>query len=301
MGELNLRKQCPYFNWQYLFRVIAWRFCEIFSRVCLLVLIWINLGGVSLSIILSIELMACFKFCTLNKTPDIMGNMMYLTMTLKKNGFFFFYRFFSHYIFLILITIFAAVDFHSYSVPQFTERNSITFGSKLGLIFFVWSWLGGIISNCAFIGVLGLGAIGGAETNRDIIEYLRARQFDEAQQLLMFGVNPKVDKNGNNILHGLCRFGRIKGMVWMKKYCKTNKEYINAKNSNGERTPIMVCAFNAYANYETEKETQEREEIILYLLEQGAETHHKDELGHDILYYCKKVGLKNAENVILKM
>merc|ERR1712228_12763 len=302
--ELNLRKKCPPFNWQYLFRVIAWRFCEISSHVCMLVLIWINLGGVSLSIILSIELIGCFIFCIIDKTPDMMGNMMYLTMAHNKNGFDFFkfYRFLSHYIFLILITIFADNDFDSVSVPKYTDRNLMTFGRDLGTLFFVWSWIGGIIAHCASIGVMKYGGIGrNADTNRDIVEYLSAKQFAEAEQLLMFGVNPKVDKNGNNILHGLCRFGRIKGMVWMKKYCKTNKEYINAKNSNGERTPIMVCAFNAYANYETKKETQEREEIILYLLEQGAETHHKDELGHDTLYYCKKVGLKNAENVILKM
>merc|ERR1712228_1128934 len=298
--QLNLRKKFPFFNWRYLFRVIAWRFCEISSRVCMLVLIWINLGGVSLSIILSIELIACFIACCYDKTPDMMGNIMYLIMASEKMGFgfFMFYRFLSHYILLILITIFAAVDVDSVSVPEFTERNSITFGRELGLIFFVWSWMGGIIGHCAFIGVVSFGGIGGADTNRDIVEYLMARQFAEAEQLLMFGVNPKVNKYRQNVLHGLCRYARIDGMVWLKKYCKKNKEYINAKNCFGD-TPIMMCAYHADGIIYQEK--QEREEIILFLLEQGAETHHKGNAGKDLLYYCKKNGLKNAENMILKM
>merc|ERR1712228_1152131 len=236
-------------------------------------------GGVSLSIILSIELIACFIACCYDKTPDMMGNIMYLIMASEKMGFgfFMFYRFLSHYILLILITIFAAVDVDSVSVPEFTERNSITFGRELGLIFFVWSWMGGIIGHCAFIGVVSFGGIGGADTNRDIVEYLMARQFAEAEQLLMFGVNPKVNKYRQNVLHGLCRY---------------------AKNCFGD-TPIMMCAYHADGIIYQEK--QEREEIILFLLEQGAETHHKGNAGKDLLYYCKKNGLKNAENMILKM
>merc|ERR1712228_1126164 len=302
--ELNLRKKCPPFNWQYLFRVIAWRFCEISSHVCMLVLIWINLGGVSLSIILSIELIGCFIFCIIDKTPDMMGNMMYLTMSRDKKGFRFFklYRFLSHYILLILITIFAAVDFDSDSVPEFTDRNSITFAHELGLIFFVWSWMGGIISHWAFIGGHIFYDSKEAETNRDIVEYLIDGQFAEAEQLLMFGVDPKIDRDDNNILHGLCKYGSIEGMIWIKKYCKKNKEYINAKNYYG-MTPIMECVHDTYYIYMDEKEKQEREEIILFLLKQGAETHHKDEDDHDILHYCKENGLKNAEleDMLLKM
>merc|ERR1712228_742669 len=209
------------------------------------------------------------------------GNMMYLTMTVEKNGFefFMFYSFLSHYVLLILITIFAAVDFDSDSVPKYTDRNSITFAHELGLIFFVWSWLGGIIAHCAFIGVSSYGDSNEADTNRDIVEYLEADQFAEAEQLLIFGVHPKVER-GNNVLHGLCHYGKIEGMVWLKKYCKTNKEYINAKNNFG-KTPIMECALPA----EWDDNKKEREEIILFLLKQGAETRHKDKFGRDLLYY----------------
>ena len=66
--ELGLRKECPPSNWQYLVRVIGWRFFEISSRVCLLVLIWTNLGGLALCIILSVELIGYLVACVMEKT-----------------------------------------------------------------------------------------------------------------------------------------------------------------------------------------------------------------------------------------
>ena len=68
--DLKFKKQLCFvhLNWQYLFRVIVWRYFEISSRVCLCVLIWINVGGLPLCIILGIELVVCFIFCVLEKT-----------------------------------------------------------------------------------------------------------------------------------------------------------------------------------------------------------------------------------------
>ena len=59
MKELNARCECPCLNWQYLFRLLGFRFCEISSRMAMLVLLWINLGGLALLMILFVELLAC--------------------------------------------------------------------------------------------------------------------------------------------------------------------------------------------------------------------------------------------------
>merc|ERR1712228_896029 len=209
------------------------------------------------------------------------------TMAHNKNGFDFFkfYRFLSHYIFLILITIFADNDFDSVSVPKYADRNLMTFGRDLGTLFFVWSWLGAIIAPCAFIVVMAYSDSTFGDSNRDIVDYFINNQSAEAEQLLMFGVNPKVDENDNNILHGLCKYGRIKCMVWMKKYCKANKEYINAKNNKGY-TPIMTCANpNPNPKPYNEKEKPEREEIILFLLQQKW------------IKECDEYVIKNAQKV----
>ena len=46
---------CSCINYKYFIRVIFWRFLEISSRIVLLTLVWVNLGGISIFIILGAE------------------------------------------------------------------------------------------------------------------------------------------------------------------------------------------------------------------------------------------------------
>eukprot|EP01083_Nonionella_stella_P066966 176780_1 len=98
---------CVQFNWQYLVRVILWRFLEISGRVCLCVLIWINIGGFALVVILGCELMICFIFCVVEKTPDAMGNIMYISFGTKKGyvRWFWIYRVLFFYVYIIMVTV----------------------------------------------------------------------------------------------------------------------------------------------------------------------------------------------------
>eukprot|EP01083_Nonionella_stella_P078773 215773_1 len=45
----------PFINWKYVVRVFFWRFLEISSRITLLVLTWVNLGGKAIFFLLAIE------------------------------------------------------------------------------------------------------------------------------------------------------------------------------------------------------------------------------------------------------
>ena len=56
------------FNWQYFMRIIWWRFLEISNRIFLLVLIWLNLGGLAFSIIISAELLTYIVLCVYDKS-----------------------------------------------------------------------------------------------------------------------------------------------------------------------------------------------------------------------------------------
>ena len=47
---------CPCINHRWVVRVVLWRFLEISSRITLLCLVWINLGGLSIFIILGLEM-----------------------------------------------------------------------------------------------------------------------------------------------------------------------------------------------------------------------------------------------------
>ena len=122
-----------------------------------------------------------------------MMNMLCLVVAHGDSGifivFFLIYRALSHYIFMILISIFAAVDFESFSVPSYDHRHRITFGSDLGLFLFVWAWTAGIISHVSFYFVMNrMGADGAKETTRNIVTLLRYRQIAEAEQLYLFGI-----------------------------------------------------------------------------------------------------------------
>ena len=63
-GMVSTCKVCciPCINSWWFVRVILWRFVEITCRVFLLVLIWINLGGATLMIILTLETLLCLVF-----------------------------------------------------------------------------------------------------------------------------------------------------------------------------------------------------------------------------------------------
>ena len=50
-------------NWRWLVRVFCWRFLEISSRICIFTLIWLNLGGLTVFIILLVELLYLVMLC----------------------------------------------------------------------------------------------------------------------------------------------------------------------------------------------------------------------------------------------
>merc|ERR1712228_86866 len=131
-----------------------------------------------------------------------------------------------------------------------------------------------------------------------LLSYLRQAYFKQAIAWMDAGVETVVDEYGDNALHALCCCGKIGGMDLLKQILKSCPQYLNAQNKEGS-TPVMICA--EYARYDlNEKRKQAREQIILFLLEQGAEIHHK--CGSlDLLHYCKSLGLKNVEIMILKM
>ena len=69
---INFKCKCKFpfihISWLYLVRVILWRFLEITCRINLCLLIWINIGGFTLSVILSVELFVCLIICIAEKS-----------------------------------------------------------------------------------------------------------------------------------------------------------------------------------------------------------------------------------------
>ena len=116
----------------------------------------------------------------------------------------------------------------------------------------------------------------------------------------------------------MCRYGNDDSIDLVERVCETVPEHINAKDKEGE-TPLHLwsvkCQSIGIAEYLLKKGAAKDNKgmtpimycadfardakAIEFLLDHGAETHHKDEDGDDLLYYCKENGLKNMEALLL--
>merc|ERR1719461_2387595 len=101
--SLNFQtERAPFLSWKYMVRIILWRFLEITSRICLLLLVWSSMGGVALLIILAVDFVICFGYCVKEKSVELLGMMMYISFGAKDYDvvLFWLYRFISFYILL---------------------------------------------------------------------------------------------------------------------------------------------------------------------------------------------------------
>eukprot|EP01084_Bolivina_argentea_P309848 536000_1 len=251
------------FNYKYLVRVILWRFFEIMSRVLLLMLLWINIGGMALFIILFIEFGICVIFCIIEKTPDLMGNLMFISFA-TKNGYvrwFYWYRVLSFYLFSIMVTIFAVVDFNASKIPKYEERHNITINNGLGVCMLCLTWITGFISHLVLFKLVITDIIdtntfkltewmnrdSRSSTSRDLIGHVLHDRPAEVKQLLLFGVIVKdnymfpsdrstlVHKKGSTLLHYAGWL--ISDLDCIDMIYNANPSHINTKNELGD-TPL---------------------------------------------------------------
>ena len=139
----------------------------------------------SLALLVVVCLLCVFR-------PDPIGNMMYVVLAgdIDIAAYFWLYRAVSFYILMIVITVFASVDFSSASVPEYSDRLQSTFRQNFGIICYCLAWFGTIVSQCTFFRIVFLlnEIDDDKDTNRDILGYLVGNQLKEAQQLIEFGV-----------------------------------------------------------------------------------------------------------------
>eukprot|EP01083_Nonionella_stella_P268368 907200_1 len=190
----------PFINIKYMVRVFLWRFLEISSRITLLVLTWINLGGRSIIFILFIEFCYLSVLAWALGTIDIMGNLIYLmAANSKRKGYkwaipmakiFWVWRVLSAHALLITITAYAATD-SQYGMDALDNeagetRYQQTFVHPAGLLLFVyswiatplWQWVGAIV----IFDFKNLASVG-----RDVDTLVEDGKWDQVLELVSFG------------------------------------------------------------------------------------------------------------------
>eukprot|EP01083_Nonionella_stella_P170556 580666_1 len=189
----------PFVNWKYIVRVVFWRFLEISSRITLLVLTWVNLGGKAIFFLLAIEFCYLSVLAWALGTIDIMGNLIYLmAANSKRKGYrwavpmawiFWGWRVLSGWALLISITVFAASDVDHAALLNNEDnatRYEQTFKNTAGLVLFVycwvatplWQWIGAVV----IFDFKNLASVG-----RDVETLLEDGKWDEVLELVSFG------------------------------------------------------------------------------------------------------------------
>eukprot|EP01083_Nonionella_stella_P175056 608580_1 len=190
----------PFINIKYMVRVFLWRFLEISSRITLLVLTWINLGGRSIIFILFIEFCYLSVLAWALGTIDIMGNLIYLMAANSKRKeykwavpmakIFWVWRVLSAYALLITVTVYAVTDsefgMDALDNEAGATRYYQTFIHPAGLLLFVyswtatplWQWVGAIV----IFDYKNLASVG-----RDVDTLIEDGKWNQVLELVSFG------------------------------------------------------------------------------------------------------------------
>eukprot|EP01084_Bolivina_argentea_P098363 176774_1 len=221
-------KSCPIINWRYIMRIFM-RFMEISSRLALLTLMWINLGGMATGIIIGFEMLWLMIICVGIGTVGNMGNLMYLiydkgtedTFSIKKldwqdGGYgslwagFIVYRLVFSYIYLILVTCFANIRFESIKIDDYDNRHSNTMDSdSIGLYLFVYVWSAFFLWPCCgvvigwVLGGLKSDNISNQSTGRSFNNLYCQQDYEGIIELCAFG--KKLNKQDLEILKKLSK------------------------------------------------------------------------------------------------
>eukprot|EP01084_Bolivina_argentea_P027755 51561_1 len=249
----------------YLVRIILWRLFEITSRICLLIFFWINVGGFALVIMLAVECISLIIFGVFEKTPEIMGNLMFISFGMNKGyvRYFYYYRIISFYLFITIVTIFSSIDFKTDKIPNYQQRHNITIENSLGFSILCLTWICGFISHMTLVILIKTDHIDDgafdltwtynvrefgqlSSTSRDLIGYSKTARFSQLKELFLFGVkstSQHVDTDGRTLLYYACR--EVDDMELFELFFKANPNLINTKDNSGD-TPLHCAA--AYVN-----------------------------------------------------
>eukprot|EP01084_Bolivina_argentea_P005123 9678_1 len=188
----------PCINIKYIIRVIFWRFLEISSRIILLCLVWINIGGLSIFIILGTEFVYLGIVCFGLGTVDMMGNIIYLCAAnsnkssqgwaIKMTFAFWSYRVISAWILLIMVSVFATTNFDLPKIQSYEARRSQTIIDNIGFALFIyawittpiWQWIGAVV-------VFDYKSL--SSTARDVEQLIHDKKWNEVIELIEFGAS----------------------------------------------------------------------------------------------------------------
>eukprot|EP01084_Bolivina_argentea_P050677 93204_1 len=213
-------------NWRYILRVFG-RLIEVSSRIIVLALLWVSVGGLTLCIILGVELSFALILCFWSGDIMILANMLYYTVPDSDSvvpeilfHLFLCFRVGLQMVYLLLITIFATFTFNAWKVQDYEVRNRNIIKQKFGLSLLLYCWISSCLTIC-FLQYMNAAAFDGHSSGRGIKTLAKNGKFKEIMNLVQFGLSKKrlmkTDGSGT-VLHYL--FKECQDENLLREFCQ---------------------------------------------------------------------------------
>jgi len=251
-----------------------------------------------LCIIVLSEFLYCFILCLIQKIPDAMANLIFLspsfggfnTMTETDKWqtrmviFFCFYRIFSFYFYMSLVSVFCFVPFEVDKVEAFDTRNSLTMNISFGFFMFIYGWISGPIWHCIGWYLYKNGIDKYSAISRDVETMYKSRNYSEIIELAEFGV-PMTSNNQYYIFKACVREFNEYSRDLMEKIIKESGNNAAKVIDDNELLYLAVL--------------KDQIKAIKYLIDNGCDVNKKNTEYYDRTpLMC--INSKNAFDILIK-
>eukprot|EP01083_Nonionella_stella_P273194 926654_1 len=262
---------------EYYFYRRIWRILDVTSRICVLCLVWVCIGGWFLSFYMLIEFIVLLLFSYRHNKYEILFQLVGIMIVndLPKSSKLFFpvYRYIVHLILLIVCTYFATKDVcvpYLPDCPTYEFRHSLIFGPAFGVVTYIYCW-GSTVLSAILLWVIFEDTLPSKTVERDFASIIISSDTNKYEELITFGLRINFNlKLFNNplFMNGYCKiilssihYKPLLDYVFRKSKLRTHSTYM----------PLLLyalfeCIHDVANNYGTK--TQLRwDDIMCYLVQ----------------------------------
>eukprot|EP01083_Nonionella_stella_P273319 927084_1 len=187
------------FSWSYIYRVL-WRVCDVSSRIFMMTLIWLIMGGFSLSIIVGFEFSVFLVICIRTKHWEFIFGVVSLvascdpkTVTISRA--IFVYRTITNHILMVSVTVYLFMEFECDKCTEYEYREELSRSSSSIYAIFMYCWCAVILSPRIFVIMSRYQMfLWGATSSRDVDQMMRAENYDGIHEIQLYRGGYTSDK-----------------------------------------------------------------------------------------------------------
>eukprot|EP01083_Nonionella_stella_P249697 863118_1 len=213
-GFKNTHNHFAWISIFYLMRV-SWRILDVSSRIFLLTLIWIIIGGTALTVIVAIEGVVLLILCIYTNEWELLFGITALVISTATerskaiSKYLGFYRTITNWILMVLMTVWLYVDFDCPRCTEYHDEDGLRGTSRESLAqnptilwLFAYCWIAVFAIPIIVTGLLKYDIfVDGTSTSRNLNKMIKANDFDGILEMQLYaGTLHVYDTNTNRTL-----------------------------------------------------------------------------------------------------